>query len=158
MAYSSILLCPTLPTPHYHTPTSWITTCMVGGANRVQGAWKAIHLCRENVSIGARHTEALDGDPQCHMSILRNGDYTYLHRFFFTMSHVEFKKRSLCVTILLTSMTHVSGHYFTVKFKIYQCRPVGFKGQGPSHTQKGWREGGGPRTLPQNTLQHSRIW
>ena len=36
--------------------------------------------------------EPLMGGPQCHMSILRNGNVACLCRLFFSMSHVEFKK------------------------------------------------------------------
>ena len=37
----------------------------------------------------------LMGDPQCRLSILRNGNVACPCRLFFPMSHVEFKKR-LC--------------------------------------------------------------
>ena len=36
---------------------------------------------------------ALDGGPQCRMSILRNGNVACPCHLFSLMSHVEFKKR-----------------------------------------------------------------
>ena len=48
--------------------------------------------------------------PQCHMSILRNGNVACLCCSFSPMSHVEFKKR-LCNRSLLIFTSYVACHY-----------------------------------------------
>ena len=70
------------------------------------------------------------GDPQCRMSILRNGNVPcrYFCNFHvdFRTSPVEFKDRPMSLIFFpmsLGSMSHVD-------FKKWQCRPVDFKGQG----------------------------
>ena len=42
--------------------------------------------------LGVDNMEALDGGPQCHMLISRNGNVACPCRLFPPMSHVDFKK------------------------------------------------------------------
>ena len=51
---------------------------------------------------------ALDGGPQCRMSILRNANVACHCRLFSPMSHVEFKKMLCPVSLYFTPMSHVT--------------------------------------------------
>ena len=52
-----------------------------------------------NLETSFQYFGPLMGGPQCHMSILRNGNVAYHCRLFSPMSHFEFKKR-LCLMSL----------------------------------------------------------
>ena len=87
------------------------------------------------------HLGALDGGPQCHMSILRNGNVPCR---YFCNFHVDFKIAKCPLSNLRKGPCHVSNIYshvdkvhVTCDFKKCPCRPVDFKGQGPSSWIRG---------------------
>ena len=72
------------------------------------------------------------GGPQCHMSILRNGNVACLCRLFSPMSHVEFEKRLCPMSLHFYPSCRMSLSLMSyVEFKICPCHPVDFRGQGP---------------------------
>ena len=77
------------------------------------------------------------GGPQCRMSILRNGNIACLFHLFFSMSHVEFKKRPCPMSLYfypscrmsLSAMSHVEFNNVHVSLSI-----LGVKG----HFRHNW--------------------
>ena len=68
----------------------------------------------------------LTGGPQCHMSILRNGNVpcSYIHNF-----HVDFKIAKCRLSILRKGLCHDGNTFYSIEK--CPCRPADFKGQGP---------------------------
>ena len=50
-------------------------------------------------ALSRSYCGALDGGPQCRMSILRNGNVACHCRLFSPMSHAEFKKRPCHISL-----------------------------------------------------------
>ena len=69
-------------------PRDGCTLWSVQGGDHVR--WHSVH--RDSLCQNVR---ALEGGPQCRMSISRNGNVACHCHLFSLMSHVEFKKR-LC--------------------------------------------------------------
>ena len=74
---------------------------------------------------------SLTGDPNCGISMLRNGnvtcDYFYIFHVYFKI--VEFRLSNLCYVDNIFVMSVSSMSY--VDFKKWPCCPVEFKDQGP---------------------------
>ena len=71
----------------------------------------------------------LMGGPQCHMSLLRNGNVTSLCCLFSTMSHVEIKRGICPMSLHLYPPYHMSLSPMShVEFKKWPCYPVDSRG------------------------------
>ena len=71
------------------------------------------------------------GGPQCHMSILRNGNVAYISLIFHTVTRQIQENATSHVTIFLPSYPMSPSPMSHVKFKKRPWRHINFRGHGP---------------------------